>query len=115
MNKEYKVGDIFGYRFSVTIRPFNPYFPGASAQPRIDCETYLTGKQIFYCLQIYDIPVEGILDTFDDKNIPMRRTWDGWLPLEREDAPYETRDEAFVSGTCALRLLFERTEKALHG
>ena len=106
---EYEVGDIYGYRYAIIRKPFNPEYPGAPAQPRIVCEKYLTGKQTFYCLVLEEVLVEGVLLTEDDC-IPMQQTWDGWESLE-DLSVYRTKKEAIAEGEYDLRFAFERGEK----
>ena len=106
---EYEVGDVYGYRYAIIKKPFNPEYPGAPAQPRIVCEKYLTGKQTFYCLVLEEVLVEGVLLTEDDC-IPMRLTWDGWEPLE-DLSVYRDKKEAVIAADWDLHIAFERGEK----
>ena len=110
MNSEYNIGDIYGYNFYIREVPFNPDFPGRAPSPRIDCEIYLTGKQTFYCLVIKNIYVEGLLTTDGKTYIPMICTWDGWLSIDKEDAPYKTKEEAIKIGINELRKSFRERE-----
>ena len=110
MNKEYSIGDSYGYDFYIQEIPFNPDFPGIAPSPRIDCETYMKGKQTFYCLIIKGVRVEGLLTTDEKTHIPMICTWDGWLPIDEDDAPYKTREEALEIGINKLRENFRKGE-----
>lgn len=106
---EYEVGDVYGYRYAIIKKSFNPEYPGPPPQPRIVCEKYLTGKQTFYCLVLEEVLVEGVLLTEDDC-IPMRLTWDGWEPLE-DLSVYRNKKEAIIAADWDLHIAFERGEK----
>jgi hypothetical protein len=110
MNKKYNVGDIYGYDYYIREIPFNPDFPGKVPSPRIGYETYMMGKQTFYCLVIKGVWIEGLLTTDGKTYIPMIQTWDGWVPLEKDAAPYETREKAIEVGTNELREKFRKGE-----
>ena len=108
--EDYKIGNIYGYDYYIKEIPFNPDFPGKAPSPRIDCETYMMGKQTFYCLVLKIIFVDGLLTTATEINVPAIQTWDGWVPLTRDEAPYEAKQEAIDAGIVELRERFRKGE-----
>ena len=111
--KEYKVGDIYGYKIHIMEKHFNPDFPGRAPRPHfyLDPVITLTGKQTFYGLAIQNVLVEGVLTTKEEVNIPVTLTWDGWVKLEEDDVDTVDYDAALALGQKRLKQRFEAEEK----
>ena len=111
--KDYKVGDVYGYRYEILYSSFNPYFPGRAPVPKfsMDVHAMLKGKQTFYGLAIIPVIVEGLLTTKDEVAIPMQNTWDGWVELDETDVYAFDYEKAVENGMKELKICFERKEK----
>lgn len=111
--REYKVGEVFGYRIRLMESPFNPDFPGRAPKPHFPFEphTVMKGKQTFYGVAIIPVVVEGILTTKVKTNFPMQLGWDGWEELDETDVDIVLYDDAVEEGLKELRRYFEKSEK----
>jgi hypothetical protein len=111
--KDYKVGDIFGYRVRLMESPFNPDFPGRAPRPHFPFEphTIMKGKQTFYGVAIVPVRVEGLLTTKEKTNFPMQLGWDGWEELDETDVDMISYEQAVEEGLKELRMTFEKNEK----